>query len=118
MEPMPILHVSVSMPTTTPIPTVATKPPEAEPEPAVGRLYPISSGVIVKRSNGEEALAYVKGYNVEKALYRVEFERLGSGQVFMCRNKDMRAANMVERLIASVRTALFTSRADDSDLNA
>ena len=125
---MPILHVSAPtptihimptvMPTVLPYSTVAAKAPEAEPQPAVGQRYPISSGVVVTRSNGEEALAYVKAYDPEKALYRVELARLGSGKVKTCRDKDLRTANMVEGLLGPFRAALFASRSDDSDLNA
>jgi len=47
----------------------------------------------------------------------VELERHGSGKIETCRDKDLRAANMVDGLISTFRAALFTSRADDRDLN-
>ena len=48
----------------------------------------------------------------------VELERLGSGKIETCRDRNLRAANMVDGLISTFRAALFTSRADDRDLNA
>jgi len=111
--PTPTNHI-------VPKPTVATKAPE--PEPAVGQHnpigqhYPTLGGVIVKRRNGEETLAYVKKYDVEKALYTVELERIGSGKVMTCRNIDLRASNVVDGLLGSFRAALFTSEAEDGDL--
>jgi hypothetical protein len=85
--------------------------------------YAIGSSVYVKRSDGEETLAYVKGYKVEKSLYTVEHERLGSGTVFMCRDKDLRAANMIDSALAaskvlfdSALAAISPSRARDDSL--
>ena len=40
--------------------------------PALELRYAIGSSVYVKRSNGEETVAFVKEYNAEKALYTVE----------------------------------------------
>jgi hypothetical protein len=54
--------------------------------------------VYVKRSNGEETLAYVKEYDIEKALYTVELERLGSGKENICEGKHLREANMFEQV--------------------
>ena len=48
----------------------------------------------------------------------VELERHGSGKIETYRGKDLRAANMVDGLISTFRATLFTSRADDRDLNA
>jgi hypothetical protein len=48
----------------------------------------------------------------------VELERHGSGKIETYRGKDLRAANMVDGLSSTFRAALFTSRADDRDLNA
>jgi hypothetical protein len=48
----------------------------------------------------------------------VGLERPGSGKIETYRGKDLRAANMVDGLISTFRAALFTSRADDRDLNA
>jgi hypothetical protein len=55
----------------------------------------------------------------------VELERHGSGKIETCRDEDQRAANMFDGLINMVdgflgtfRAALFTSQADDRDLNA
>ena len=73
---------------------VATAAPNGIP--ALGRRHAIGSSVYVKRSNGEETLAYVKEYNVEKALYTVELERLGSRKAKTCSDKDLRAVDMVE----------------------
>jgi hypothetical protein len=55
---MPTLHVS----TKAPEPKRVSVLPDAMrlPKPALEQRYPIFSSVFVKRSNGEETLAYVK----------------------------------------------------------
>ena len=84
----------------------------AAPNPTLGQRHAIGSSVYVKRSNGEETLAYVKEYDVEKALYTVELERVGSGKAKTYRDKDLRASkNMLEGLLYSVRATLFTLQA-------
>jgi hypothetical protein len=85
------------------------------------KRYAIGSCVYLKRSNGEETLAYVNAYDAEEdaeeALYTVEIETLGSGQTEKCHEKDLRAAGVFEGLISSARASLFASKADDSDLH-
>jgi hypothetical protein len=84
----------------------------AAPNPTVGQRHAVGSSVYVKRSNGEETLAYVKEYDVEKALYTVELEKVGSGKAKTYRDKDLRASkNMLEELLYSVRATLFTLQA-------
>ena len=61
----------------------------------------------MKRSNGEETVAFVKEYDAEKALYTVELGRLGSRKAKTCRDKDLRAVDMVEGLLYSARAAIF-----------
>ena len=73
---------------------VATAAPNGIP--ALEPRYAIGSSVYVKRSNGEETVAFVKEYDAEKALYTVELERLGSRKAKTCRDKDLRAVDMVE----------------------
>ena len=79
--------------------------------------------MFLKRSNGEEALAYVNTYHAEEVLYTVEIDTLGSGKTEKCHDKDLRAANLLEGLIGSAegligsaRAALLAFKADDSDL--
>ena len=98
-----------------PKPAVATAVPN--PVPALEKRYAIGSCVFLKRSNGEETLAYVNAYDAEEALYTVEIETLGSGQTEKCHDKDLRAAGVLEGLISSARASLFASKADDSDLH-
>jgi hypothetical protein len=83
----------------------------ATANPIVGQRHAVGSSVHVKRSNGEETLAYVKEYDVEKVLYTVELEKVGSGKAKTCRDKDLRASNMIEGLLYSVRATLFTLQA-------
>ena len=64
--------------------------------PTLGKRYAIGSCVFLKRSNGEETLAYVSAYDEEEALYTVEIETLGSGQTEKCHDKDLRAAGVLE----------------------
>ena len=64
--------------------------------PALELRYAIGSSVYVKRSNGEETVAFVKEYDAETALYTVELERFGSGKGKTCSDKDLRAVDMVE----------------------
>jgi hypothetical protein len=75
--------------------------------PSLELRYAIGSSVYVKRSNGEETVAFVKEYDAEKALYTVELGRLGSGKAKTCRDKDLRAVDMVEGLLYSARAAIF-----------
>ena len=109
-----------------PEPAVATAVPN--PVPALEKRYAIGSCVFLKRSNGEEILAYVNAYDAEEVLYTVEIETLGSGQTEKCLDKDLRAASMfegfpnrfigsAEGLIGSARASFFASKADDSDLH-
>ena len=83
----------------------------AAPAPTLGQRHAVGSSVFVKRSNGEESLAYVMGYDAEKSLYTVEIERVGSGKTKTCRDKDLRASNMLEVLAYSARATLFTLQA-------
>ena len=84
----------------------------AAPNPTLGQRHAIGSSVYVKRSSGEETLAYVKEYDAEKSLYTVELEKVGSGKAKTYRDKDMRASkNMLEGLLYSVRATLFTLQA-------
>jgi hypothetical protein len=98
-----------------PKPAVATAAPN--PVPALEQRYAIGSCVFLKRSNGEETLAYVNAYDEEEARYTVEIETLGSGQTEKCHDKDLRAAGVLEGFISSARASLFASKADDGDLH-
>jgi hypothetical protein len=124
-EPMPTLHVS----TKAPEPKRASVLPDAMrlpeqplhvstpmPKPAVEQRYPISSSVFVKRSNGEETLAYVKEFDAVQQNYTVEIKKLGSIKLEKCDEESLRAANVFEVWFSG--RALNTSRGDDSDLNA
>jgi hypothetical protein len=75
--------------------------------PSLELRYAIGSSVYVKRSNGEETVAFVQEYDAEKALYTVELERLGSRKAKTCSDKDLRAVDMVEGLLYSARAAVF-----------
>jgi hypothetical protein len=76
--------------------------------PTLELRYAIGSSVYVKRSNGEETVAFVKEYDAEKALYTVELGRLGSRKAKTCRDKDLRAVDVVEGLLYSARAAIFS----------
>ena len=82
----------------------------AAPNPTVGQRHAVGSSVYVKRSHGAESLAYVKEYDVEKSLYTVELEKV-DGKAKTYRDKDLRASNMIEGLLYSVRATLFTLQA-------
>jgi len=77
-----------------PKPAVATAAPN--PVPAHEKRYANGSCVLLKRSNGDETLAYVNAYDAEEALYTVEIETLGSGQTEKCHDRDLRAAGVLE----------------------
>ena len=122
---MPTLHVS----TKAPEPKRASVLPDAMrlPEPplhvstpmpklAIEQRYPISSSVFVKRSNGEETLAYVKEFDAVQQIYTVEIKKLGSMKLEKCDEESLRAANVFEVWFSG--RALNASRGDDSDLNA
>ena len=93
--------------------------------PALEKRYAKDSRVFLKRSNGEETVAYVNEYDAEQALYTVEIEMLGSGKTEKCHDKDLRAASVLEELIGSAegligsaRASLFASKADDGESHA
>jgi hypothetical protein len=79
---------------------VATEAPN--PESTNEQRHATSSSVFVKWSNGAETLAYVKEYDVEKALYTVELERLSSGKVKTCEGKHLREANTFQVMFFNV----------------
>ena len=90
--------------------------------PALEKRYAKDSRVFLKRSNGEETLAYVNAYDAEEALYTVEIETLGSGKTEKCHDKDLRAASVLEQLMGSAEGLIGSARAsffkaDDSDLH-
>ena len=88
--PEPTLHVSTPVPTidVEPKPTVAMRTPE--PKPALEQRYPISSSVFVKRSHGEETLAYVKEFDAVQQIYTVEIK------LKKCDEESLRAANVFQ----------------------
>jgi len=69
--------------------------------------------VFVKRSNGEETLAYVKEFDAVQQNYTVEIKKLGSIKLEKCDEESLRAANVFEVWFSG-----RASRGDDSDLNA
>jgi 3D (Asp-Asp-Asp) domain-containing protein len=54
--------------------------------------FPIGSRLYVKRSNGEETIAFVKEYDASKNVYTLELDSAGSGKTKQCRENAMRAA--------------------------
>ena len=113
--PVPVNVVNVLKHTTPKGPAVASRLPEPKsavataapnPVPALGQRFAIGSCVFVKRSDGQETLAYVNMYDATEALYTVEIEALGSGKAKKCHGKDLRSANVLEGLIAPVPFAL------------
>jgi hypothetical protein len=120
--PVPVNMLNLKH-TTPKGPAVASRLPEPKsavataapnPVPALGQRFAIGSCVFVKRSDGQETLAYVNTYDAKEALYTVEIEALGSGKAIKCHDKDLRAANVLEGLIGSARASLHTLMADDS----
>jgi hypothetical protein len=101
-------------------PALAYVPKTALGMPVPGQRFAIGMSVFVKRSNGEEILAYVKEYDAEEALYTVEIERVGKRKARKCRDNDLRAATMQEVFSdpERERDALITFHADDSRLDA
>ena len=66
-------------------------PPISVPEPGRSR-FPVGSCVHVKRSNGEENLAYVMKHDATNDSYTVELGKQGSGKLKRCHDKDLREA--------------------------
>jgi hypothetical protein len=63
----------------------------ARSKPAVtGQRFAIGCDVYVKRSNGEESIAFVMEYDAANKAYMVELEAAGSGQIKQCREDIMR----------------------------
>ena len=64
---------------------------EKKSKPAVtGQRFALGCDVYVKRSNGEESIAFVMEYDAAKKAYLVELESAGSGQIKQCREDIMR----------------------------
>eukprot|EP00900_Chrysochromulina_parva_P002448 jgi/Chrpa1/12203/Chrysochromulina_OHIO_Genome00014817-RA len=55
----------------------------------MAQKYANGTGVFVKRSSGEESLAFVKEFNEEKLVYTLELDKAGSGKIKQCREKDI-----------------------------
>ena len=62
---------------------------EAAAQFNLGLMYANGTGVFVKRSSGEESLAFVKEFNEEKLVYTLELDKAGSGKIKQCREKDI-----------------------------
>ena len=72
----------------------AAPAPEPEPEdPAEAEpTFAIGSRVYVKRSSGEEAIAFVTEYDAGMKAYTLELESVGSGKIKRCLENAIRAA--------------------------
>ena len=70
------------------------EPPRA-PEPA----YKIGDRVYVKRSSGDECIAFVTQYDASKKYYMVDLDRIGSGKLKQCRDKEMRPATQASIIV-------------------
>lgn len=89
--PAPSLEDVSSPPTDGDAPTPPPPPPISVPEPSRPR-FPVGSCVHVKRSNGEENLAYVMKHDATNDSYTVELGKQGSGKLKRCHEKDLREA--------------------------
>ena len=58
--------------------------------------FALGCDVYVKRSNGEECIAFVKEYDAVKKAYTVELEQAGSGKTKQCREDIMREGPSAE----------------------
>ena len=110
VKPTVAVHACAATPCMHVKPTVAAKGPD--PKIAIGQRYSIGSCVFLKRSNGEETLAYVKEYDAVKQVYTVELEKLGSMKLQNVIEKNLREANMFEGIVFYAR-ALFSPALND-----
>ena len=74
-------------------PAAAPAPEPEDPAPAEAEpTFAIGSRVFVKRSSGEEALAFVTEYDAGKKVYTLELESVGSGKIKRSLENAIRAA--------------------------
>ena len=59
---------------------------------ALPQKFAIGLQVLVKRSSGDESVAYVKEYNPIKGVYKLELDCVGSGQMKHAKGDTIRAA--------------------------
>ena len=85
---------------------------DEEEEEVPGQRYSTGSGVYVKRSSGEESLAFVKAYDAAKQIYTVELEMVGSGKTKQSREDGMRAAGASSSSAAAAPVATAAAAAE------
>jgi 2-oxoglutarate dehydrogenase E2 component (dihydrolipoamide succinyltransferase) len=74
-------------------PAAAPEPEDPAPAPAEAEpTYAIGSRVFVKRSSGEEAIAFVTEYDAGMKAYTLELESVGSGKIKRSLENAIRAA--------------------------
>ena len=74
-------------------PAAAPEPEDPAPAPAEAEpTYAIGSRVFVKRSSGEEAIAFVTEYDAGMKAYTLELESVGSGKTKRSLENAIRAA--------------------------
>jgi hypothetical protein len=80
-------------PAAAPAAAPAPEPEDPAPAPAEAEpTYAIGSRVFVKRSSGEEAIAFVTEYDAGMKAYTLELESVGSGKIKRCLENAIRAA--------------------------
>jgi hypothetical protein len=82
-------------PTSSRLPNSNPDEPPRAPEPA----YKIGDRVYVKRSSGDECIAFVTQYDASKKYYMVDLDRIGSGKLKQCRDKEMRPATQASIIV-------------------
>jgi small nuclear ribonucleoprotein (snRNP)-like protein len=55
--------------------------------------------VYVKRSSGDECIAFVTQYDASKNYYMVDLDRIGSGKLKQCRDREMRPATQATIIV-------------------
>ena len=85
-------------------PVMMPTPQPPPPEPSGGPRFPVGSRVYVDQGHGTESLGYVKTYSAAKGTYVVELGKIGSGELEVCLDKDLRKDdNPMANLIDSAR---------------
>jgi len=75
------------------------EPRTLAPPRAPGPAYKVGDRVYVKRSSGDECIAFVTQYDASKNYYMVDLDRIGSGKLKQCRDREMRPATQATIIV-------------------
>jgi hypothetical protein len=91
-------------------PGPAPVPPPAAPTGTTSQRFATGSSVFVKRSSGDESIAYVKKYDATTQVYTVELDKIGSGKQKEATEINLREADTKSEAATSTQKFANGSR--------